>query len=126
MGNSMHKIKAFITEARIYDVFDLFKRKPRGLGFNNTDVIVIEAKSKEGNIRVKENFFTCLKGNGTFSLDAPNRVSSAARQKLAKFLTYYHLTDDPEKYNLVKNVNKWVNTEIEIAEDNKMHYIFVQ
>ena len=97
----MHNIKAFITEAKIYDIFDLFRRKPRGLGFNDTDVIVIEAKSKEGDIRVKENFFTCLKGNGTFSLKAPSRMSRATRGRLARFLTYYHLTDDPEKYDLL-------------------------
>ena len=121
----MHNIKAFITEAKIYDIFDLFRRKPRGLGFNDTDVIVIEAKSKEGDIRVKENFFTCLKGNGTFSLKAPSRMSRATRGRLARFLTYYHLTDDPEKYDLVKNIKNWRDREIEIVEDNKMYYIFV-
>lgn len=121
----MNKIKAHITEAKIYDIFDLFRKKPRGLGFNDTDVIVIEAKSKEGDIRVKETFFTCLKGNGTFSLNAPSRMSCATRGRLARFLTYYHLTDDPEKYDLVKNIKGWKDMEIEIVEDNEKQYVFV-
>lgn len=120
----MRKMKGVIKEAKICDVFDLFKRKPRGLGFTDTDVIVIKAKTKNG-VEVQDIFFTCLKGNGTFSLNAPSRISSASRGRLARFLTYYQLTDEPEKYDLKENVKKWINKEIEIVEEKGKQYIFV-
>ncbi len=120
----MIKTKGTIKEAKIFDVYDLFKRKPRGLGINDTDVIVIKAKTKEGNV-IQENFFTCLKGNGTFSLNAPNRLSATSRRRLAKFLVYYNLTDNPEEYDLAKNIRKWRNKEIEIIKENGKQYIFV-
>ncbi|MFH1695212.1 MAG: hypothetical protein ABH850_02155 [Candidatus Micrarchaeota archaeon] len=121
----MVKTKGVIREAKIYGVYDLFRRKPRGLGFNDTDVIVVKAKTKKGNEEVQVNFFTCLKGNGTFSLNAPSTLSTASRERLARFLTYYNLTDKPEEYNLVKNIKKWKNKEVEIVKEKGEQYIFV-
>lgn len=121
----MGKPKGVIVEAKICDIYDLFRRKPRGLGFNDTDVIVVKAKTRKGETEVKENFFTCLKGNGTFSLNAPSRLSQASRKRLARFLTYYNFTDNPEEYDLVKNIEKWKNKEVEIAQEKGKKYIFI-
>lgn len=121
----MGKMNGVIEEAKICDIFDLFKRKPRDLGFNDTDVIVVKAKTKKGNEEVQENFFTCLKGDGTFSLNAPSRLSTASRGRLARFLTYYHLTEKPEEYDLAKGVKEWKNKEVEIVSEKGKQYIFV-
>ena len=113
-----------IEDAKIYKVFDLWKRKPKCLTFNDTDVIVVTAKIKDGE-KVKETFFTCLKADGTFSLKTPNRIARSRRERLAKFLTYYELTDSPEEYNLVDNINKWKNKTVKVVKDGGENYIYI-
>lgn len=120
----MEKKNAVIEDAKIYDVFDLWKRKPKCLTFNDTDVIVVTAKAK-GDEKVKETFFTCLKADGTFSLETPNRIAKSRREKLAKFLTYYKLTDSPEDYNIVDNVSKWKDKKVKVVKDGGEHYIYI-
>ena len=120
----MEKNNAVIEDAKIYKVFDLWKRKPKCLTFNDTDAIVVIAKAKGGE-KVKETFFTCLKADGTFSLDTPNHIARARRERLAKFLTYYKLTDSPEDYNLVDNISKWKDKKVKIVKDGGEHYIYI-
>ena len=118
------KKNAVITDAKIYKVFDLWKRKPKCLTFNDTDVIVVTAKAVRGE-EVRETFFTCLKADGTFSLDTPNHIARLRREKLAKFLTYYKLTNSPEEYNLVDNICKWKNKKVKVIREGGAHYIYV-
>jgi len=116
-------IKATIKDARIYDVLDLWKRKPRQLGFNDTEVIVVTVKA--GSEEIKESFFTCLKPDGTFNIRTPNRISEARRQKLASFLKYYFKIKEPEHYNLKENIKNWVGKQVEIVKGDKINYIFI-
>lgn len=120
----MAKSVGTIEDAKIYKVFDLWRRKPKCLTFNDTDVITVTAKTLEGK-KAKETFFTCLKGNGTFSLKTPNHIAHFRRAKLAKFLTYYKFTNSPEDYNLVDNISKWKNKEVEIVKDGGENYIYI-
>ena len=120
----MEKRNAVIEDAKIYKVFDLWKRKPKCLTFNDTDVIVVTAKIKGGE-KVKETFFTCLKADGTFSLNTPNHIARSRRERLAKFLTYYELTDSPEDYSLVDNINKWKEKKVKIVKEKEKSYIFI-
>ncbi|MFH1239897.1 MAG: hypothetical protein V1672_01665 [Candidatus Diapherotrites archaeon] len=120
----MEEKNAVIQDAKIYKVFDLWKRKPKCLTFNDTDAIVVTAKIKGGE-NVKETFFTCLKADGTFSLQTPNHIAKLRREKLAKFLTYYKLTDSPEEYNLVDNIRKWKNKKVKVVKEKGDHYIYV-
>lgn len=121
----MEKTNGFITEAKVCDIYDLYRRKPRGLGFNDTDVIVVKARMKGEKAVAQENFFTCLKGNGTFSLNAPTTLSTACRSKLARFLRYYNITDKPDDYSIRKNIKKWKNKKVEIVQKEGEKYIFV-
>lgn len=121
----MKKIKGIIKEAEVRDIFDLFRRKPHGLGFNDTDAIIVKAKPKKGKTIVQQTFFTCLKADGTFSLNAPSKLSTASRGRLARFLTYYNLAEKPEKYDLKRNIKTWKGREVEIVEENGKQYIFV-
>jgi len=120
----LEKKSAVIENAKVYKVFDLWKRKPKCLTFNDTDVIVVTAKVSGGE-RVKETFFTCLKADGTFSLETPNHIARARRARLAKFLTYYKLTDSPEEYNLVADIDRWKNKEVEVVRDGGEYYIYI-
>ncbi len=107
-------MEGVITNAKLYDVYDLWKRKPRQLAFNDTDAIVVKVKS--GNKEIEETFFTCLKGDGTFSTKTPSKRSAGRRNKLARFLMHY-FNADPEKYNLKKNINGWKGRHVEIKDD---------
>lgn len=104
--------QAVIQDAKIYDVWDLWKKKPRHLAFNDTDVILVNVKA--GERMVQETFITCIKPDGTFSLETPNRRSHARRAKLAKFLKYYFNVKNPEEYNLREGIKKWVGKKVEL------------
>jgi len=108
--------KATIINAKIYDVLDLWRRKPRQLAFNDTDVVIITAKT--AGKEIKETFFTCIKPDGTFALKTPNRISRARREKLAKFIKYYFKVEDPEEYNLKENIKQWEGKQIELEKDS--------
>ena len=41
-------MKAVVEEAVVCKISDLFRRKPPGLGFNETDALVIEARLEDG------------------------------------------------------------------------------
>ncbi len=108
--------EAVIQDAKIYGVFDLWKRKPKPLAFNDTDVVIVTVES--GGRKIKESFFTCIKGDGTFSLKTPSRLSHSRREKLAKFLEYYLKVKDPEEYNLKEKIKEWKGKKIELEGDH--------
>jgi len=105
---------AVIKDVKIYDVLDLWRRKPKGLFFADTDVIVVTIQA--GGKEVKETFFTCLKGDGTFSVKTPNRTTQAHRQKLADFIKYYFNIENPEEYNVKDGIKSWKGGKVEIDE----------
>lgn len=105
--------RATIVSAKIYDVLDLWRKKPRQLAFNDTDAIVVTAK--RGGKEIKETFFTCLKPDGTFSLKTPNTRSQFRRNKLAKFIKYY-FKKDPEEYNLKEDIKDWKGKKVDLKE----------
>lgn len=111
--------QAVIEDVKIYDVFDLWGRKPKQLAFNDTDVIIVTAKA--GDKEVKETFFICLKPDGTFNLKTPSRVSRARREKLARFLKYYFKVKDPEDYNLKEEIKGWRGKKVDLEGG----YIFI-
>lgn len=111
---------AVIRDVKIYDVLDLWKRKPRGLFFADTDAIVVTAKA--GRKEMKETFFTCIKGDGTFSIKTPNRTSKMHRQMLADFIKYYFNVENPEEYNLRDGIRDWKGKKVKI---DKMGFIFI-
>lgn len=98
-----------ITEAEIKDVYDIWKRKPIGLSWNDTDVIIIKAGKK-----VKR-FFTCIKPDGTFELKTVDRNSKARRRELMNFLVKNKFVkrEDVDSYNLKEKIKDWVGKEVE-------------
>jgi hypothetical protein len=114
------KKTAVIQSVNIYDVFDLWKRKPKALTFNDTEVIVVSAQADGKSIQ--ETFFTCLKSDGTFDLKTASRLSHGRRQKLANFISHYFHAPNPEKYNVREESKKWKGTTVELNEPG---FIFI-
>jgi hypothetical protein len=115
----MEKIGAVIEGAGLYDIYDLFSRKPRGLKFNDTDAIVISAKTKDGSI-ITKTFYFCLKPDGTFYPETISRNGSRARRhRLASFLTYYGIAENVKEYNIKKGIGEWKGKTIEVVPGEK-------
>ncbi len=117
---SSQKKTAVIQAVNVYDVFDLWKRKPKALTFNDTDVIVLAAQADGETIQ--ETFFTCLKPDGTFTIRTASRLSHGRRQRLANFISHYFHVKDPEKYNVREESKKWKGTKVEL---NEQGFIFI-
>lgn len=108
----LEKVSATIQDAKIYKISDLWRRKPRGLKFNDTDALVITLKTQDGSI-INETFYFCLKPDGTFNVNTVSRDSSRARRRrLANFLKHYKITDNVEGYNLKEGVKRWKGMQV--------------
>jgi len=68
---------------------DIFPKKPPGLRFNETDVLVVIAKTNDGK-RIGATFYFSLKPDGTFEEAILGKdAAKARRHNLASFLRYY-------------------------------------
>ncbi len=121
----MEKVKAIIKDAKLCKISDLWKKKPRGLHFNDTDALIITAKTPNGK-KIKETFYFCLKPDGTFNVDTITKDGShARREKLATFLKHYKFTNDIKRYNLAEGVKEWKGKKIEVIPYKDSGYIHV-
>ena len=99
-------MKAVVEEADVCKISDLFRRKPPGLGFNETDALVIKARLEDGR-QIGATFYFCLKPDGTFEEEPMGRNAiKARRHKLASFLRYYGMTDEVDKYILKDRISE--------------------
>ena len=120
----LKKVKAKIEEAKIQKISDIWKKKPKGLGFNDTDALVITAKA--GDKKITETFYFCLKPDGTFNVDTVSHDGSRARRaRLASFLKHYKITSDVKTYNLAEGVKKWKGKSIDIVFIKDGGYIHI-
>lgn len=113
---------AKIVNASIHKIVDLWKRhKPQGLGFADTDAIIVTAKTNDGKI-LRETFYTCIKPDGTFNMKSLSHASEARRRMLANFLIYNKITDSIENYNILDRIGEWKGKSIEIisSEDRSL------
>lgn len=110
----MLKMKAEITGARIVDVFDVWKKKPQGLGLGDTDAVVVAVKLPDGTT-VKETFYICIKADGTFDPRSISRRSMAQRSKFLRFLEKYVLEGkgDIRHYNVAAEIGSWKGREVD-------------
>jgi len=121
----LEKTSATIEEAKIYKIFDIWRRKPRGLKFNDTDALIVTLKTSDGDI-IKEAFYFCLKPDGTFNVDTLNKDSSRARRlRLASFLKHYKITDNVAEYNLKEEVEKWKGIQVTITKSDDSRFIHI-
>ena len=107
-------MKAVVEEADVYKISDLFRRKPPGLGFNETDALVIKARLEDGR-QIGATFYFSLKPDGTFEEEPMGRNAiKARRHKLASFLRYYGMTDEVDKYILKDRISEFKGGNVEV------------
>ncbi|TAN45754.1 MAG: hypothetical protein EPN24_02000 [Candidatus Methanoperedens sp.] len=121
----MEKVKAVIEEVSIHKIYDLFSSKPGGLKFNDTDAIVVTAKTQDGN-RITHTFYFCLKPDGTFNQETISRDGSRARrQRLVSFLKYYGIAGNVKEYNIKERIGEWKGKTIEVLPSEKDGSIYI-
>jgi hypothetical protein len=109
----METMKAVVEEADVYKISELFRRKPPGLGFNETDALVIKARLEDGR-QIGATFYFSLKPDGTFEEEPMGRNAiKARRHKLASFLRYYGMTDEIDKYKLKDRISEFNGGNVE-------------
>jgi hypothetical protein len=121
----MELTKAVIEEAGVHKIVgDLFRRKPPGLGFNETDAVVVSARTEDGKLATAT-FYMCLKPDGTFDeLSMGSDASKARRHRLAKFIRYYGFSEDISIYNLRDRVIDWKGRTVEVLPSEKGEIIY--
>jgi len=121
----LEKVNATIQDAKIYKISDLWRRKPRGLKFNDTDALVITLRAQDGST-IKETFYFCLKPDGTFNVNTVSRDSSQARRRrLASFLKHYKITGNLDEYNLKEGIKRWKGIEVAAIKVGDSGFIYV-
>jgi hypothetical protein len=110
----METLKAVVEEADVCKISELFCRKPPGLGFNETDALVIKARLEDGR-QIGATFYFSLKPDGTFEEEPMGRNAiKARRHKLASFLRYYGMTDEVDKYKLKDRISEFKGGNVEV------------
>ena len=118
-------INATIQDAKIHKISNLWRKKPRGLKFNDTDAIVVTLRVQDGST-IKEPFYFCLKPDGTFNVNTVSKDGShVRRQRLASFLKHYKITDNVDEYNLKKGISKWKGKNVTAIKADDSCFIYV-
>ncbi len=121
----MDKVKALIEEASIHKIFYFFSRKPGGLKFNDTNVIVLTAKTDDGKT-ITRTFYFSMKANGTFDeRNIARDGSRAKRQCLASFIKYYGIAGNMREYNIEERIGEWKGKTVEVVFDEKDGSIYI-
>lgn len=122
----MDKVKAVIEEAGVYKIGELFTKRPSGLKINETDAIVVTAKTERGERVVSRTFYFCLKPDGTFCEESIARNGSRARRhRLASFLRHYKIAEDVKRYNIREKIGEWRGVSVEVVPIEKDGIIYV-
>ena len=111
----MKTTKAVIEDAQVHSISDLFRKKPPGLGFNETDALVLTIPVGRGK-KVNATFYMSLKPDGTFEEETMGSdASKSRRHRLASFLRYYGITKDVSTYNLRDGAKDLKGRDVEIV-----------
>ena len=113
---------AVIKDVSIKKVNSIWKRKPKGVGFEDTDAVIVRTDSDNP---VTETFYICLKPNGTFEPNAINKNSQAQRRRLVRFLKYYGFAQEIKGYNIQEKHKDWVGKKIEVVSSENGDYIYI-
>jgi len=105
--------KAKILRATLRRIDDIFKKhKPQGLGFSDTDVVIVKVKTSGGKT-FDQDFYCRLKGDGTIG-HSITKASEKRQQNLRNFVNKY--ISKEKKYNVRENISKWTGKEVELEE----------
>lgn len=106
-------MKAIIQKAELRRIDGIWKKhKPQGLGFSDTDVVILRLKTEEGK-EFDEDFYCRLKADGTLGRSM-TRASDKRQQNLLQFIKKYISLD--QKYNVRDNLHAWKGKEVDIGK----------
>jgi len=111
--------------AIIQDVYisGLGARRPKGLKINETEALVVRAKTDDGRVAART-FYLCLKPDGTLDLETiASGASRTRRRRFATFLKYYGLLDKQRRYNLKEAIKSWRGRHVEALKDCDMIFV---
>ncbi len=112
-----------IKGVAIKKVNSIWKRKPKGVGFEDTDAVIVTVA--ESDKLMAETFFICLKADGTFDPKAINKTSQAHRSRFVKFLKCYGLADEIKGYNLQEKTKEWIGKKVKIVSSRSGDYVYI-
>lgn len=101
----MERVSARIEDARVVKISKLWRKKPPGVAFADTDAVIVTAKTADGKT-ITETFYLRLKADGTMSTAAVDNRSRGKQLRFAKFLERY-ITKDIRGYNVKERVGEW-------------------
>ncbi|NPV63350.1 MAG: hypothetical protein HPY61_12130 [Methanotrichaceae archaeon] len=121
----MQSTKGAIVEASVQKISAIFPKKPPGLRFNETDALIVKAKTPEG-LNASATFYFSLKPDGSFDENAMgSRVVQGRRHKLASFLRYYRIADNIKEFKFNECSSELMGREVEIVSDGGDAAIYV-
>lgn len=119
----MDRVGAIIQYAEIARIGEIFPRRPRGLRINETEALIVRARTNDGRIAART-FYLCLKPDGTMDLDTiASGISRSRRRRLASFLKYYGLLNKEERYNLREAVKGWLGKHVEAMRECDLIFV---
>ena len=108
-------MKATIKNVKLMRIDKIFKKhKPQGLGFSDTDVIVIDLKTTDG-AKFTQDFYCRLKGDGTLGHSITKQ--SEKRQKELQIFIKKYISKD-KNYNIRNNIDAWKGKDVEVEKIN--------
>lgn len=106
-------MKATIQKVILQQIYDVWKKhKPQGLGFSDTDVVIVRLKTTAGE-KFEQDFYCRLKGDGTLG-HSITKASEKRQQNLQNFIKKY--ISKNKRYNVREDLNHWKGKEVEIEE----------
>lgn len=106
-------MEATIQSAELKRVDEIWKKhKPQGLGFSDTDVVILHMKTASGD-KFTPNFYCRLKGDGTLG-HSITKASEKRQENLRSFLKKYISKD--KDYNVRENIGKWKGKRVEVEK----------
>jgi hypothetical protein len=117
------RIGATIQDVRIARVGEIFSRRPKGLRINETEALIVRARTDDGRIATRT-FYLCLRPDGTTDLDTiASGRSRTRRRRLASFLKYYGLMNRERRCNLREAVKGWCGRHVEAMRDCDLIFV---
>ncbi|MDI6884265.1 MAG: hypothetical protein QMD00_03945 [Hadesarchaea archaeon] len=119
-------VSATITDAKVCKISKLWRKKPLGLSFAETDAVILTLETPDGK-KITETFYVGLKADGTFSTAAisKGRGSRARQKRFADFLTRYKITKDVKSFNVKKSIGDLKGKKVEVVPYKGSGYIRV-
>jgi len=106
-------MKAEIQNAKIRHICEIWKKhKPQGLGFSDTDAVILELKTENGRV-FSQDFYCRLKADGTLG-HSITHASEKRQNELRRFIGKYFSKD--KTYNVRDNIDKWKGKEVFVEE----------